>query len=54
LFEYFTTKGYLEQRDGKPYLTVHGKEKGAEVRFGKAGVYFLWPKAMLKKYQERN
>lgn len=51
LYEYFLSKGYLEVKDGKHYLTEKGKEKGAEFRMGKAGPYFLWPKTMLKKFQ---
>ena len=52
LLEYFTAKAYLEIRDGKHFLTDRGKEKGAEVRFSKSGVYFLWPKVLLKKFRE--
>lgn len=52
LLEYFSAKGYLEVRDGKHYLTERGKEKGAEVRFGKGGAFFLWPKVLLKKFQQ--
>jgi hypothetical protein len=51
LFEYFVMRGYLEVREGKHYLTDKGRSKNAEVRFSKTGVYFLWPKVMLKKYR---
>jgi hypothetical protein len=54
LLEYFTAKGYLEIREGKHFLAERGKERGAEVRFGKNGIYFLWPKDMLKKFQDRD
>ena len=47
-------KGYLEIREGKHFLAERGKERGAEVRFGKNGIYFLWPKDMLKKFQDRD
>jgi len=35
--------GFLELRDGKPYLSPKGKESGGEFRMGSYGPYFLWP-----------
>lgn len=52
LLDYFTAKGYLEFREGKHLLTERGKSKEAEARFGKGGVYFLWPKSLLRQFQE--
>ena len=37
------TSGFLEMRDGKPYLSAKGKESGGEFRMGSYGPYFLWP-----------
>lgn len=51
LLEYFLAKGFLELKDEKHFLTDKGKSIGAEVRFGKNGVYFLWPKVMMKRFQ---
>lgn len=45
--EELTAEGYLEDRDGKPYLTAKGKAAGASWRSGKFGVYFLWPATIL-------
>lgn len=53
LTDYFIHKGYLELVNGKPFLTQKGKSKGAEFRTGKTGPYFLWPKVLLKKFQEK-
>ena len=39
--------GYLETRDGKPFITVKGKEAGGEFRMGKHGPYFLWPENLI-------
>jgi hypothetical protein len=38
-----TTGGYLETREGKPYLTAKGKAAGGEFRMGQYGPFFLWP-----------
>lgn len=39
--------GYLEERDGKNYITAKGKEAGGEFRMSpKFGPYFLWPEAL--------
>lgn len=54
LLDYFTAKGYLEFRNGKHILTERGKAKEAEYRVGKGGVYFLWPKVLLKQFQTAN
>lgn len=36
--------GYLEEKDGKEYITAKGKEAGGEFRMSlKYGPYFLWP-----------
>lgn len=40
-------QGYLEERDGKSYLTEKGKEKGGEFRLSaRFGPYFVWPVTM--------
>lgn len=45
--EKLTQAGYLEEKDGKPYLTGKGKEVGGEFRLSKKfGGYFLWPESM--------
>lgn len=54
LLDYFTAKGFLEFRNGKHILTERGKAKEAEYRVGKGGVYFLWPKVLLKQFQATN
>lgn len=44
LTEQIITKGYLEDRAGKLYLTAKGKDAGGEFRMSpKFGPYFLWP-----------
>lgn len=36
--------GYLEMREGKPYITERGKDAGGEFRMSpRFGPYFLWP-----------
>lgn len=36
--------GYLELREGKPYITERGKDAGGEFRMSpRFGPYFLWP-----------
>ena len=35
--------GYLEDREGKNYITAKGKEHGGEFRMGSGFSYFLWP-----------
>jgi len=34
---------YLENRDGKTWLTAKGKAAGGEFRMGQYGPFFLWP-----------
>lgn len=46
LMEKFVASGYLEMRDGKPYLTAKGKDAGGEFRMGQHGSYFLWPESV--------
>ncbi|MEZ6057775.1 MAG: phospholipase D family protein [Planctomycetaceae bacterium] len=36
-------QGFLELREGKPYLTAKGRDIGGEFRSSKFGPYFLWP-----------
>ena len=38
-----TAGGFLETREGKPYLTAKGKAAGGEFRMGQFGPFFLWP-----------
>lgn len=46
LLEKLTESGDLEDREGKHYLTVKGKETGGEFHMGaKFGAYFLWPES---------
>lgn len=47
IFERLTADGYLEDRDGKPYLTAKGAAAGASWRPGRFGGYFLWPATIL-------
>lgn len=42
-----TTKGYLENKEGKLFITELGKSIGGEVRPGKFGAYFLWPEDLV-------
>lgn len=35
--------GYLENREGKTWLTAKGKAAGGEFRMGQYGPFFLWP-----------
>jgi phosphatidylserine/phosphatidylglycerophosphate/cardiolipin synthase-like enzyme len=44
LLEQLIKSGYLEDREGKNYLTPKGKEIGGEFRLSpKFGPYFIWP-----------
>ena len=45
LIEKLVASGFLELKEGKPYLTPKGKEAGGEFRGSKYGAYFLWPEA---------
>ena len=45
LIEKLVASGFLELKEGKPYLTRKGKEAGGEFRGSKYGAYFLWPEA---------
>lgn len=46
LIEQLVKSGYLEERDGKNYITTKGKEVGGEFRMSpRHGPYFLWPEA---------
>jgi phosphatidylserine/phosphatidylglycerophosphate/cardiolipin synthase-like enzyme len=45
LIEKLVSAGFLEMRDGKPFLTPKGKDAGGEFRSSKYGAYFLWPEA---------
>jgi phosphatidylserine/phosphatidylglycerophosphate/cardiolipin synthase-like enzyme len=45
LIEKLVVSGFLELKEGKPYLTPKGKEAGGEFRGSKYGAYFLWPEA---------
>lgn len=46
LLEKLTESKDLEDREGKHYLTVKGKERGGEFHMGaKFGAYFLWPES---------
>jgi phosphatidylserine/phosphatidylglycerophosphate/cardiolipin synthase-like enzyme len=45
LIEKLVATGFLELKEGKPYLTPKGKEAGGEFRGSKYGAYFLWPEA---------
>lgn len=47
VLERLTADGYLEDRDGKPYLTAKGTATGASWRPGRFGGYFLWPATIL-------
>jgi len=45
--ESLVTKGFLESKDGKLYLTEAGKTAGGEFRMSKKfGPYFLWPESL--------
>ena len=47
LTEKLMAGSYLENRDGKHYLTTKGKEIGGEFRMSpKFGPYFLWPESL--------
>ena len=46
LTEKLVATGYLELKDGKPYLTSKGKDVGGEFRMGTHGPYFLWPESL--------
>jgi phosphatidylserine/phosphatidylglycerophosphate/cardiolipin synthase-like enzyme len=42
--EKLTSLGYLEDRDGKNYITENGKKAGGEFKLSKKfGPYFIWP-----------
>jgi phosphatidylserine/phosphatidylglycerophosphate/cardiolipin synthase-like enzyme len=44
--EKLIASGYLEEKEGKNYLTAKGKEVGGEFHMGaKFGPYFLWPES---------
>ena len=43
LIDKLIATGFLELKEGKPYLTHKGKEAGGEFRGSKYGAYFLWP-----------
>lgn len=44
LIECFVKMGYLDLKDGKPYLSDKGKAAGGEFKFSqKYGPYFIWP-----------
>ncbi|MBE0547370.1 MAG: phospholipase D family protein [Rubrivivax sp.] len=45
LIEKLVATGFLELKEGKPYLTPKGKDAGGEFRGSKYGAYFLWPEA---------
>lgn len=45
LVEKLVATGFLELREGKPYLTPKGKDAGGEFRGSKYGAYFLWPES---------
>jgi phosphatidylserine/phosphatidylglycerophosphate/cardiolipin synthase-like enzyme len=45
LIEKLVSTGFLELKEGKPYLTPKGKDAGGEFRGSKYGAYFLWPEA---------
>lgn len=45
LMEKLVATGFLELREGKPYLTPKGKDAGGEFRGSKYGAYFLWPES---------
>lgn len=41
------SEGYLEDKDGKNYLTEKGKSAGGEFKYSKKfGPYFLWPETL--------
>ena len=47
LIEKLIQQGYLEEREGKNYLTAKGKEAGGEFKVSKRfGPYFIWPETM--------
>ena len=47
LMEDLVSHGYLENKDGKNYLTSKGKEIGGEFRMSpKYGAYFIWPESL--------
>lgn len=45
LIEKLVATGFLEPKEGKPYLTPKGKDAGGEFRGSKYGAYFLWPES---------
>jgi phosphatidylserine/phosphatidylglycerophosphate/cardiolipin synthase-like enzyme len=45
LIEKLVATGFLELKEGKPYLTPKGKDAGGEFRGSKYGAYFLWPES---------
>lgn len=47
LMERLVGAGFLESRDGKPFLTAKGKDSGGEFRGSKYGTYFLWPESLV-------
>ncbi|BAU76039.1 phospholipase D family protein [Metapseudomonas furukawaii] len=47
LIEKLIAQEFLEDRDGKPYITQKGKDAGGEFRMSpKFGPYFLWPESL--------
>ena len=47
LIDKLLAAGYLETKEGKPYLTEKGKTVGGEYRKSpKFGPYFLWPESI--------
>jgi phosphatidylserine/phosphatidylglycerophosphate/cardiolipin synthase-like enzyme len=47
LIEKLIALEFLEDRDGKPYITQKGKDAGGEFRMSpKFGPYFLWPESL--------
>ncbi len=43
VFSLLYKNGYLEQKNGNPFITDKGKSLGGEFRLSKNGSYFLWP-----------
>jgi len=40
------SKGFLEHKDDRQHLTESGQALGGELRTGRSGFYFIWPKEM--------
>jgi phosphatidylserine/phosphatidylglycerophosphate/cardiolipin synthase-like enzyme len=45
LQEKLVAAGFLELRQGKPFITAKGKDAGGEFRTSQHGPYFLWPES---------